>query len=71
MWASKNGCYERPYAITGRIKAAGLEKTPKLVCKDSIIGTWEVVSISKEMFVLEYITILNNNGSEGVVPVKQ
>lgn len=38
---SKNCLYETPWRVTGTSKLAGLEDSPKSVCTDRIIGTWE------------------------------
>jgi len=36
---SKYRRYEILYAIKGSIQLAGLEETPKVICKDKVIGT--------------------------------
>jgi hypothetical protein len=33
--------YETPYSVTGAVQYAGLKRTPKDICTDKIIGTWE------------------------------
>ncbi|PAQ16724.1 hypothetical protein CD798_00105 [Bacillaceae bacterium SAOS 7] len=38
---SKSCLYETPCRVTGTSKLAGLEDSPKSVCRDKIIGTWE------------------------------
>lgn len=39
---SKNRRYKMPYTVIGGIKHAGLERTPKGICTDRIIGTRKV-----------------------------
>ncbi len=42
---SKNCLYETPCRVTGTSKLAGLEDSPKSVCTDRIIGTWEAGNV--------------------------